>query len=185
MRLKFVLQHFVPRGTTLAQKFLTTASVRATWESDRYERREEESSVDDTDSPLAPVRHKALLVIAQAVMIVTSIVGMRAAEGRRYWPVMLASFLVLPVRGTLAYFLTGWWGVLPVQVLDGIGTGLQSVAVPGMVARSLNGTGWINLGQGAVITVQGIGASLSPGLGGWVAQWIGCQPAFCCSVRSG
>ena len=118
------------------------------------------------------------IVIAQAVMTVTSIVGMRAAEGRSYWPVMLASFLVLPVRGVLAFFLAGWWGVLPVQILDGIGTGLQSVAVPGMVARSLNGTGRINLGQGAVITVQGIGASLSPGLGGWVAQWIGYQPAF-------
>jgi hypothetical protein len=42
-----------------------------------------------------------------------------------------------------------------------------------MVARSLNGTGRINLGQGAVITVQGIGASLSPALGGWTAQWVG------------
>jgi hypothetical protein len=27
----------------------------------------------------------------------------------------------------------------PVQVLDGIGAGLQSVAVPGLVARILNG----------------------------------------------
>ena len=33
-------------------------------------------------------------------------------------------------------------------------------------------------GQGAVITVQGIGACLSPALGGWVAQWIGYGPAF-------
>lgn len=118
------------------------------------------------------------IVIAQAVMIVTSIVGMRASESRSYWPVMLVSFLMLPVRGVLAFFLTGWWGVVPVQILDGIGTGLQSVAVPGMVARSLNGTGRINLGQGAVITVQGIGASLSPALGGWVAQWIGYAPTF-------
>ncbi|WP_051334364.1 MFS transporter [Bradyrhizobium sp. Ai1a-2] len=118
------------------------------------------------------------IVIAQAVMVVTSIVGMRAAESRSYWPVLLASFLVLPVRGVLAFFLTGWWGVLPVQILDGIGTGLQSVAVPGMVARSLNGTGRINLGQGAVITVQGVGASLSPALGGWIAQWIGFPPTF-------
>ncbi|WP_130227523.1 MFS transporter [Bradyrhizobium sp. Leo121] len=118
------------------------------------------------------------IVIAQAVMIVTSIVGMRAAENRSYWPVLLASFLALPLRGILAFFLTGWWGVVPVQILDGIGAGLQSVAVPGMVARSLNGTGRINLGQGAVITVQGIGASLSPALGGWIAQWIGYPPTF-------
>lgn len=118
------------------------------------------------------------VVVAQAVMIVTSIVGMRAAESRNYWPVLLASFLALPVRGILAFFLTGWWGVVPIQILDGIGAGLQSVAVPGMVARSLNGTGRINLGQGAVITVQGVGASLSPAVGGWIAEWIGYQSTF-------
>lgn len=118
------------------------------------------------------------IVVAQAVMILASIAGMHAAERRNYWSVLLLSFLALPVRGVLACFLSGWWGVLPVQILDGIGAGLQSVAVPGMVARSLNGTGRVNLGQGAVITVQGIGASLSPALGGWIAQWIGYGPAF-------
>jgi MFS family permease len=118
------------------------------------------------------------IVIAQAVMIILSIVGMRVAERHNYWPVLLASFFVLPVRGILAFFLTGWWGVIPVQILDGIGTGLQSVAIPGMVARSLSGTGRINLGQGAVITVQGVGASLSPAVGGWIAEWIGYQSTF-------
>jgi len=39
-------------------------------------------------------------------------------------------------------------GVFPVQALDGIGAGLQSVAVPGLVARILNGTGRVNVGQG-------------------------------------
>lgn len=69
-------------------------------------------------------------------------------------------------------------GVVPVQILDGVGAGLQSVAVPGMVARSLNGTGRVNLAQGAVITIQGAGAALSPALGGWIAQWIGFAPTF-------
>ncbi len=118
------------------------------------------------------------VVIAQGVMIATSLIAMQVASRRNYWPVILASFVFLPVRGVLAFFLTGWWGVVPVQVLDGIGTGLQTVAVPGMVARSLNGTGRINLGQGAVITVQGVGASLSPALGGWIAEWIGYGPTF-------
>jgi predicted MFS family arabinose efflux permease len=118
------------------------------------------------------------IVIAQAVMIIASIVGMRAAERRNYWPVLLASFLVLPIRGVLAFFLSGWWGVVPIQILDGIGTGLQGVAIPGMVARSLSGTGRVNLGQGAVITVQGVGASISPAVGGWIAQWIGYDVTF-------
>lgn len=118
------------------------------------------------------------IVIAQAVMIVTSLVAMRVAEGRGYWLVLLVSFLALPVRGVIAAMVGGWWGVVPVQVLDGIGAGLQSVAVPGVVARSLDGTGRINLGQGAVLTVQGIGASLSPAVGGWIAQFTGYQTAF-------
>jgi predicted MFS family arabinose efflux permease len=120
------------------------------------------------------------IVVSQGVMVIMSIVGMHAAERRNFWPVLLASFLALPVRGVLAYFLSGWLGVFPVQVLDGIGAGLQSVAVPGIVARTLNGTGRVNLGQGAVITIQGVGASLSPALGGWIAEWVGYQMAFLC-----
>ena len=57
------------------------------------------------------------IVVAQAVMILTSIVGMRAAESRNYWPVLLASFLALPVRGGLAFFLTGWWALSPCKSL--------------------------------------------------------------------
>ena len=100
------------------------------------------------------------IVVAQGAMVVASIVAMRAVESRNYWPVLLMSFLALPARGILAYAIAGWSGVLPVQILDGVGAGLQSVAVPGMVARSMNGTGRISLAQGAVITAQGVGASL-------------------------
>jgi predicted MFS family arabinose efflux permease len=118
------------------------------------------------------------IVIAQGTMIVASLLGMRAAEGRSYWPILLVSFAVLPLRGILAYFLEGWWGVVPIEILDGVGTGLQSVAVPGMVARSLSGTGRVNLAQGAVITIQGVGAAVSPALGGWIAEWVGFAPTF-------
>jgi MFS family permease len=118
------------------------------------------------------------IVVAQGVMVIASIVAMRIAGGRGYWSVLLASFLVLPLRGLLACSLGGWWGVVPVQILDGVGGGLQSVAVPGVVARSLHGTGRINLGQGAVLTVQGVGASLSPALGGWIAEVLGYPATF-------
>ena len=69
-------------------------------------------------------------------------------------------------------------GMYPVQALDGIGAGLQSVAVPGLVARILNSTGRINVGQGAVRTVQGVGAALSPAIGGWLAQELGYPATF-------
>jgi MFS family permease len=118
------------------------------------------------------------IVVAQSVMIVASLIAMRMAEKEGLWLVMLISFLALPVRGLTAAFFISHWGVYPVQILDGIGAGLQSVAVPGLVARILNGTGRVNVGQGAVMTVQGLGASLSPAIGGWIAQEIGYSAMF-------
>ena len=118
------------------------------------------------------------IVVAQGVMIVVSLIAMRMAEREGYWLVLLISFLALPVRGLIAAHWVSYWGVYPVQMLDGVGAGLQSVAVPGLVARVLNGTGRVNVGQGAVMTVQGVGASLSPAIGGWIAQDIGYGPMF-------
>lgn len=118
------------------------------------------------------------VMVAQAVMIVTSLLAMRMAAGRGYWLVLLISFVALPLRGFLAGSFIEHWGVWPVQALDGIGAGLQSVAVPGLVACLLSGTGRVNVGQGAVMTVQGVGASLSPAIGGWLAQVIGYHAAF-------
>lgn len=118
------------------------------------------------------------VVVAQAVMIVTALIAMKMAAGRGYWLVLLISFAALPVRGLIAGSVIEPWGVWPVQALDGIGAGLQSVAVPGLVACLLSGTGRVNVGQGAVMTVQGLGASLSPAIGGWVAQLLGYRTAF-------
>lgn len=118
------------------------------------------------------------IVIAQGTMILTSLLAMRMAEKEGYWLVLLISFVALPIRGVIAAWLLNRWGVYPVQMLDGVGAGLQSVAVPGLVARILDGSGRVNAGQGAVMTVQGIGASLSPGIGGWIAQELGYGPMF-------
>jgi MFS family permease len=118
------------------------------------------------------------IVVAQGVMIVASLIAMRMIEKEGAWVVVLISFLALPLRGLIAAYLINRWGVYPVQMLDGVGAGLQSVAVPALVARILTVTGRINVGQGAVMTVQGLGASLSPAIGGWIAQEIGYGAAF-------
>lgn len=119
------------------------------------------------------------IVIAQLVMIGASILAMKLADKQGYWLVLLISFIALPIRGAIAASLSYHVGLYPVQALDGIGAGLQSVAVPGLVAHILNGTGRINVGQGAVMTVQGIGAALSPAIGGWMAQSLGYPITFC------
>jgi hypothetical protein len=97
---------------------------------------------------------------------------------RGYRWVILITFLTLPARALIAASLIEAWGVWPVQVLDGIGSGLQSVAVPALVVRLLNGAGRVNVGQGVVMIVQAAGAALSPALGGLPARQFGHPAAF-------
>ncbi|OED11631.1 MFS transporter [Burkholderia sp. A2] len=118
------------------------------------------------------------IVIAQCVMIVAAWLAPRLIRSHGYWRVLLFSYLVLPVRGLVAAAWMSEAGVWPVQVLDGIGAGLQSVVVPALVVRLLHGSGRVNAGQGAVATAQGIGAALSPVLGGVLAQHFGYPAAF-------
>jgi MFS family permease len=106
------------------------------------------------------------IVVAQLVMVAAAYFANRLIQRIGYWGVMLITFLALPLRGVVAAMFIGAWGVWPVQALDGIGAGLQSVAVPALVVRLLRGTGRVNVGQGVVMTVQGLGAALSPALGG-------------------
>src|SRR5689334_3097019 len=120
----------------------------------------------------------ATVVIAQAVMVPASLAAMRIAEVRGYWPAILIAFTALPARALIASHVITSWGVIPVEVLDGVGAGILSVAVPGLVARILNGTGHINVGQGAVMAAQGLGGALSPALGGFAAQTFGFATAF-------
>jgi len=84
----------------------------------------------------------------------------------------------MPVRALIAGLWLNPYAVLPIQMLDGVGAGLLGVAVPGLVARILRGSGHVNAGLGAVMTVQGIGASLSPSLAGYVASAYGFSAAY-------
>ena len=118
------------------------------------------------------------IIVAQTFMVAASLLAIRLAERRGFWLVILITFLALPIRGLIAASVIKGWGVFPVQALDGIAAGLQSVAVPGLVARILKGTGRVNVGQGALMTVQGLGASLSPALGGFIAQRFDYRPTF-------
>jgi MFS family permease len=118
------------------------------------------------------------IVVAQTVMIASSLAVMRLSTQRGLWLAMLVSFASLPVRGVAAALCIAPWGVYPVQALDGVGAGLQSVAVPALVAHLLGGSGRVNVGIGAVMTMQGVGAALSPALGGWIAQGFGYPAAF-------
>ena len=59
------------------------------------------------------------IVVAQGTMILASLIAMRLAIKEGYWLVLLISFIALPIRGIIAAYVIGKWGVYPVQVLDG------------------------------------------------------------------
>lgn len=120
----------------------------------------------------------ATIVIAQLTMVPMALLAARLADTRGYWLVFWLALLALPIRGLIAAYATGPSGLVPVQILDGVGAGLLSVAVPGLIARILEGTGHINAGLGAVMTMQGIGASLSTAVAGSVADAFGYSTAF-------
>lgn len=82
--------------------------------------------------------------------------------------VFLVGLLALPLRGLIAGTLDGFWAIYPVQVLDGVGAGLLGIVTPVAAERILKGSGRFNVGFAAVMTVQGIGASLSNVVASWL-----------------
>ncbi|KZL83571.1 major facilitator superfamily transporter [Colletotrichum incanum] len=111
------------------------------------------------------------VIIAQGTMVVVSILTSWFAGRRGYWFAVLLSYAVLPIRAAVAGRVIKSWGVWPVQILDGVGAGIQSVAIPGLLAVMMAGSGRVNVTFGIVggMTRQ-TGAAISHSLGGWVAQ---------------
>ena len=118
------------------------------------------------------------VVLAQATMIGTALWGAKVAQKKGYGWLFLIALLALPVRGCIAGMWESPWNIFPVQVLDGVGAGLLGVATPGIVARLLHGSGHINMGLGLVLTIQGVGASLSNTYGGLFAHHVSYSAAF-------
>ncbi len=118
------------------------------------------------------------IVIAQLTMIPMALYAAKTAALRGYWILLVIALIALPIRGLIAGYWQHPFALVPVQILDGVGAGLLGVATPGLVAQILRGSGHINLGLGAVMTIQGIGAALSPSIAGIVATHFGYQAAF-------
>jgi MFS family permease len=120
----------------------------------------------------------ACIVVTQLVIAIGAAwVGRRAGiSGRR--PLLLVGFAVLPVRGVL-YTLTHAAGLLiGIQVLDGIANCIFVVVSVLVIADRTRGTGHFNFASGVLATVVGIGAALSNGVGGVMAQRFGFAASF-------
>ncbi|KAK1978954.1 major facilitator superfamily transporter [Colletotrichum cereale] len=114
------------------------------------------------------------VIIAQGTMVVISFLTPWLAGRYGYWFTVLVSYVVLPIRAAVAGRYIENWGIWPVQILDGVGAGIQSVAIPGLIAVMMAGTGRVNVTFGIVggMTRQ-TGAAISSSLGGWMAEYKG------------
>jgi MFS family permease len=118
------------------------------------------------------------MVAAQGVMLPIAIwVGRNAdALGRR--PIFLIAFAVLPIRAALYTLTDNAYGLLAIQLLDGVGAGIYEALTPLLIADVMRGTGRYNLAQGAVATTQAVGAAVSGLAVGEVADHFGYSPSF-------
>lgn len=120
----------------------------------------------------------ACIVAAQAVMLPIALLVGRTADSWGRKPLFLAGFAILPIRAVLYTLSDNSFWLIGVQVLDGVGAGIFGALTPLVIADIMRGTGRYNLAQGAIATVQGIGASLS-GLGaGVIVDHFGYSATF-------
>jgi MFS family permease len=118
------------------------------------------------------------IVVAQLVMLPIAILVGHTADSWGRKPLLLVGFAILPIRAVLYTFSNDSVWLIGVQLLDGIGAGIFGAITPLLVADLMRGTGRYNLAQGAVATLQGIGASTSGLFAGVIVDHFGYSAAF-------
>ncbi len=136
------------------------------------------SAVTMRSSEWAAAVIAACIILPQLIVATVSPwVGRRAQSwGRR--PFFVLAYAALTLRGLLFALGPDPHWVVAIQMLDGITAATFGVMVPLMVADLTRGTGRFNLGLGFVGTAAGIGASISPTLGGYLFDSFGSSSAF-------
>ena len=120
----------------------------------------------------------ACIMVPQAVLAVTAPFVGRLAQSWGRKPLLVIGFAALPVRGLLFAFVSDPYGMVAIQVFDGISASVLGVMVPLIVSDLTRGTGRFNTALGAVGTGMGIGAALSTALAGFMADHLGSQSTF-------
>ena len=128
----------------------------------------------------ATVLIAACIVAPQLMVAVVSPWIGRQAEKWGRWPLLLAGFAALAVRGAFFIFVTSPYLLVLVQLLDGVSAAVLGVMLPLVVADTTRGTGRFNAALGVVGTAGAIGASFSTTLAGYASDMFGSTAAFAC-----
>ena len=119
------------------------------------------------------------IMAAQLVMTLASAsVGRAVMAGIGRKTIFLVALAMLPLRGLLLMVFHDPLAVVAVQALDGVGSGIFGVVSALIAVDLMQGTGRVNLAQGAAALAVSLGASASNLFGGLIAQHFGYDPAF-------
>jgi predicted MFS family arabinose efflux permease len=92
--------------------------------------------------------------------------------------IFLVAFITLPIRGLLFTLTDTPYGVVAIQLLDGVAAGIFGVISVIIAADLMRGTGRFNLAQGLVALSTGLGAGSSNLSAGFVVQSFGYTVGF-------
>jgi MFS family permease len=120
----------------------------------------------------------AAIIVPQIVsaLIAPSIGSAAQRFGRR--PVLLAGFLVLPLRGLLLAAQPGSLPLAALQAFDGVSAAVFGIMVPLIAADVTRRTGYLNLAISSIGLAVSVGATFSTTVGGLVADRFGIPMAL-------
>lgn len=120
----------------------------------------------------------ACIILAQLVMIgvAYSMGFLMVSMGRK--PLFLFALGVLPFRAFLYTLTENPFLLLSIQLLDGIGAGIFGVIGVVTISDIAKGTGRFNFSMGLMALSQGIGASLSNVMSGYIVNKLGFHAGF-------
>lgn len=127
---------------------------------------------------LATMMMSSCIVAAQLIMLPIALAVGRYADRVGRKPILLIGFGILPLRAILFTLSNAAPWLIGMQILDGVGAGIWGAITPLVVADLMRGTGRFNVSQGAIMTMQGVGASVSGLAAGAVVDGCGYAAAF-------
>jgi MFS family permease len=119
-----------------------------------------------------------VVLVAQAVMVPVALLAGRLVDRWGRTPVFAIGFVALPVRIALYAFARTPEALVTLQVLDGIGAGIYSVALVAVCADLTRGKGRFNALSGLIATALAAGGVVGPVGTGVLAQALGYPAAF-------
>lgn len=126
----------------------------------------------------------AIIALQVVVVVFAPRLGW-AAERWGRWPVLVAGFSALPLRGLLFATMPGPGFLIAIELLDGVSAAVIGVMIPLIAADLTRKTGYLNLAIGSFGLAASLGATFSTTVAGWIADRFGVPVAFLALAAAG